>query len=316
MIANNDMPNSDYLNRQTKEYISRAKADNTMRAYISDFLLFIAWCEHYNVTYLPAEPTTIASYISYMAESGRKVSTIQRKISAISQAHQKENLESPTYNHIVRSTMQGIRRTLGAKQTEKRPISIKNLQRVSTIINNDLTGYRDKALLLIGFAGAFRRSELVAIDVEHLTFHTEGVEIFVPKSKTDQEGEGFSKGIEYGGNPDTCPVLALEKWLAAAHITTGMIFRPINRHRTILQKRLTPDSVALLVKKYMAEIGLPTYHYAGHSLRAGLATEAAKAGVKELDIAEQTGHKSLQTLRRYIRKANVFTNNVSGKVGL
>jgi len=179
-----------------------------------------------------------------------------------------------------------------------------------------LLGIRDKALLLIGFAGGFRRSELVALDVEDLEFCPEGLVINVRRSKTDQEGEGRKVGIPWGQHTITCPVKALQSWLHEGNITEGAIFRPLTRHKQILSSRLTAQSVAKVVKRCAKSAGLDPNLYSGHSLRAGLVTSAAMADVSENIIMRQTGHRSSETLRSYIREGDLFQKNVLPWLGL
>ena len=184
------------------------------------------------------------------------------------------------------------------------------------ILEGRIKGQRDRALLLVGFAGAFRRSELVGIDVEHIEFVVEGMVILLSKSKTDQEGAGRKVGIPFGHNAATCPVGALTTWLEAAGIDSGPVFRPVGRGGNVGAGRLANRSVALLVKHYVETIGRDPRAFAGHSLRAGHATAAALAGVEERDIMRQTGHRSTAMLRRYIRDGSLFRSNSAAGLGL
>jgi site-specific recombinase XerD len=255
-------------------------------------------------------------YLSTLAESA-KVSTLTRRISAISQAHQAADLETPTAHLAVRKLMAGIRRSKGTAQTGKRPLAAADLRTLLAPLDaRRILDVRDRALLLAGFAGAFRRSELVGLNVTDLEFNREGLIVNVRRSKTDQEGQGRRVGIPYGSSPATCPVRALEFWLAVLGADAGPLFRGVNRHGQLAGRRLTPQSVALVIKRLAAQAGMQARDLAGHSLRAGLATAAAAAGVPERAIMAQTGHKSLATLRKYIREGSLFLENAAAKVGL
>jgi integrase len=237
-------------------------------------------------------------------------------VSAISQAHQFAGFVSPTQDIQVRAVMAGIRRAKGTAQIGKRPVLTDDLRRIAALLPDTINGVRDRALLLLGFAGAFRRSELVALDVEDLSFKKEGLTVSIRRSKTDQEGQGRTVGIPYGSNPATCPLRSVQAWLEMLPDGSGPIFRAINRHKQISTKRLSDKAVALILKRWTGRIGLEEQHFAGHSLRAGLATAAASAGVSERAIMAQTGHRSLATVRKYIREGALFLDNAAAKVGL
>jgi integrase len=258
----------------------------------------------------------VALYLTALAEGGRKASTITRRVSAISQAHQAAGHESPTKTAPVRAVLRGIRRTLGVAPQAKTPVLIEDLRLMVGALPEGLLGIRDRALLLIGFAGGFRRSELVSLNVGHVEFSKDGLRVTVAKSKTDQEGSGRKVGIPYGSHPETCPVRALRAWLEAARIERGALFRPINRHGQIQNTRLSDKAVALIVKRYADAIGKDASDFAGHSLRAGLATAAAIGGATERAIMAQTGHRSSAMVRRYIREGSLFRENAAAKVGL
>jgi integrase len=212
---------------------------------------------------------------------------------------------------------QGIRRTLGSAPDQKNAaITAEVRAMVETLEPGTPLGIRDRALLLVGFAGAFRRSELVSLDVADLVFNSDGLVVQVRRSKTDQEGIGRKVGLPFGSNPLTCPVRSLRTWLDTAGIVSGPIFRSIDRHANIANTRLTDQSVALVVKRCARAAGLDSERYAGHSLRSGLATAAAMADVSERAIMAQTGHKSLPMVRRYIRDGSLFRRNAAAAVGL
>ena len=300
---------------QARAYVQAAKAANTRRAYAADWRDFTSWCEATGLPALPAAPETVTLYVTARAETS-KVATIQRRLIAISQAHQASRLDSPTKSILVRETMKGIRRVKGTAQAGKAPTLTADIRAMVAALSSSPIGDRDRALLLLGFAGAFRRSELVALDVADLQFNRQGVVVTLRRSKTDQEGQGRAIGIPHGANAATCPVKALRAWLKAAGIDEGPIFRPVNRHGHIAPARLSAGAVADVVKRCARAAGLDPANYAGHSLRAGLATSAAAAGVSERAIMAQTGHRSVAIARRYIREGSLFRENAAGAVGL
>lgn len=301
---------------QAQDYERHSKAPNTIRAYRNDWADFSRWCAARGVESLPAPPQAVALYLTELAGRGYKASTLQRRMSAISQAHQAKEHDSPTQTPVVRRVMAGIRRVHGTAQIGKAPVMTEDLRAMVRTLPDSLLGKRDRALLLIGFAGAFRRSELVGLDVPDLTITREGLTITLRRSKTDQEGAGVLKGIPYGSNPATCPVRAVQEWLEASGLTSGPLFHPITRHGHMQPGRLSDKAVALVVKRTAEPTGLDPAKYAGHSLRAGLATSAAAAGVAERVIMAQTGHKSLNMVRKYIRTGSLFLENAAAQVGL
>lgn len=301
---------------RAKEYMGKAKAANTVKAYRSDWKHFTTWCAEQGLESLPATPQTVALYLTALAEAGRKASTLQRRLSSISQAHQAAGYESPTHDMQVRTVWAGIRRTKGTAQTRKAPIVIEELRAMVEALPDGLGGLRDRALLLVGFIGAFRRSELVGLDVEDFRPTSEGLVVTLRHSKTDQEGAGEEKALPYGTNPATCPVRSLQEWLEAVGITEGPVFRPVNRHGQVGSTRLSDRSVANIVKRSAERVGLDPSLYGGHSLRAGFATSAARAGIEERDIARVTGHSSERILRRYIREGKLFHNPALYCMGL
>ena len=297
-------------------YVQASRADNTRRGYLADFRHFSGWCQQHGLESLPAAPETVASYLTACADSGTlKAGSIQRRVSAISNYHQAAGLESPTATAVCRLTLAGIRHKLGTRQEGKAAVLTSDLAAMCSHMPAGLKGLRDRALLLVGFAGAFRRSELCGIDVEHLTFTADGVRILVPRSKTDQAGTGREVGI-VRGTTALCPVAALEAWLQASGITTGPVFRSVSRHSQIQTDRLGDRSVALVVKEYAAAAGLDAAKCAGHSLRVGLVTQAVVNSVDLPAIQRQTGHRSLDMLLKYSRSANLFRDNASAQLGL
>jgi integrase len=257
----------------------------------------------------------VASYIAECA--GRlKVGSIQRRLNAIAEAHKAVGAESPTLSGIVRNTLKGIKRKFGTAAAQKAPVLTSDIRAMVDGTNAGLIGLRDRALILLGFAGAFRRSEIVGLDVQDCAFGKDGLTITLRRSKTDQDGQGRKIGIPYGSNPETCPVRTLQSWLEQTAIAEGPLFRSVNRHGKALARRLSPADVARIVKKLAKQAGLDPAKYAGHSLRAGHATSAAASGASERSIMNQTGHRSVQMVRRYIREGNLFRENSAGRLGL
>jgi integrase len=263
---------------------------------------------------LPALPETVAAYLSTVADRGLKVGSIQRKVAAIAAIHTASGYDSPTIKAVVKLTLAGIRRKLGTQQTGKSPVLTADIAAMVAKIPENLIGKRNRALILVGFAGALRRSELVAINVEDLDFTPDGIRLTIRKSKTDQEGAGQVVGIARGGA--LCPVRGLSAWLETSGIKGGAVFRGVTRHGHLQDGRLTDQVVASVVKASSAAAGLDPTKYAGHSLRAGLVTQAALNDVPEYKIMRQTRHKSSDMVRKYIREANLFRDNVSARVGL
>jgi integrase len=300
---------------RVQEYIRASKAESTVRGYQADWRHFCAWCQGHDLCPLPASAESVASYIAECA--GRlKVGSLQRRLNAITEAHKAVGLESPTHSPIVANTMKGIRRTLGTAPTQKAPAVTDDIRAMVQATDAGPIGARDRALVLLGFAGAFRRSELVGLDVEDCTFSRDGLTINLRRSKTDQEGQGRKVGIPYGSNPETCPVRVLQSWMEEAGISAGPLFRSLNRHGRVKAGRLAGLDVARVLKKLAQRAGLDAMKYAGHSLRAGHATSAAIGGASERSIMAQTGHRSVQMVRRYIRDGNLFRENSAGKLGL
>ncbi len=298
-----------------KKYISASIAANTARAYKVQWASFARWCSVAGRESLPAMPDTVAAYLSSMADNGKKTSTIDSARAAIRKAHETAGLDDPTSSRLVKITLQGIRREKGTAPAQKAPAISADIKAMCAMLPDTLIGKRDKALLLVGFAGGFRRSELVGVTVENIEDTPEGIIIHLLKSKTDQEGKGRLVGIRRSDNPATCPVRALLAWVSAAGIISGQVFRAVDRHGKI-RESLTAQSIALVVKAACNAAGLDSTKYSGHSLRAGLVTQAAKNKASVTDIMRQTGHKSTETVNRYIRKANIFEDNVSGIIGL
>lgn len=303
------------LTERAQAFVDQAKAPATLKAYRSDWANFSLWCRSRDLEVLPASPNTVVLYLTDLA-SVAKAATIRRRLSSISQAHQAAGLPSPTKEALVRACWAGIRRSIGVASEAKTPAVTADVRAMVGVLQETPIGTRDRALLLLGFAGAFRRSELVAIDVEDLQETGEGLVVNIQRSKTDQEGAGRKIGIPYGSHPPTCPVRAVRAWRETAGIAAGALFRSVNRHGTVAATRLSDKAVALVVKRSALAAGLDPASYAGHSLRSGLATAAAAAGVGERAIMAQTGHTSLPMLRHYIRDGSLFRDNAAASVGL
>jgi len=305
------------LGRQAQEFAAAAKAGNTLRAYQADWNDFRGWCEAHQFAALPAAPEAVALYLTDRAAT-LKTSSLARRLTTINRAHQAAGQPSPAtmQNAIVSEVWKGIKRKKGTAQTGKKPLLTPDLRRIIATLPEDLQGARDRALLLAGFAGGFRRSELAALRVGDLETTPDGLIVRLGKSKTDQEGQGRPVALPYGSDPRTCPVRALRTWLQQAGISDGPLFRAIDRYGLVGEHALHTDSVGYLVKRAAGRVGLQTAEYAGHSLRAGLATQAAMNGASELAIMKQTGHRSLATVRKYIREGTLFRDNAAGKLGL
>ena len=298
-----------------RDYLAASRAENTTRLYRTGWAQFTAWCEAHGVTPLPAGPETVACYVADLAKAANPA-TIDARLAAISAAHRAAGHDSPTKQEAFRLVRRGVRRTLGTAQRQVHPVTVVDLRVMLEGLGSDPAGCRDRTLLLLGFAGALRRSELVGLDVADVTEGTDGLTVHLRRSKTDQEGAGRTVGVPYGSKQATCPVRAWRAWLEVSGITEGAAFRPVNRRGHIAPTRLSAPSVALVLKRHAARAGLDPDEVSGHSLRAGLATAAAAAGVPERVIAEQTGHKGTAMLRRYIREGSLFRENAASAVGL
>jgi len=289
------------LEIETLKNLQNSKATNTLRAYQSDFRDFSAFCSRNGFSSIPTQPKIVALYITNLSKSS-KFSTLKRRIASISVIHKLKGHYLDTKHPIIMENLHGIKRTLGSRQKAKKPILINDLKLIIKVIDKEKI--RDKALILIGFAGGFRRSELVNIYYEDVEFVSEGVKILIKRSKTDQSGEGTLKAIPYFDNQVFCPVIALKNYLNNKFTD--------NFERRIFE--ISDKSVALIIKKYADKAGLDSSRYAGHSLRSGFATTAAEFGAEERNIMAMTGHKTTQMVRRYIHEANLFKNNALNKI--
>ena len=307
------------LHEATLENLKSSKANNTLRAYKSDFKDFGVFCSKHGLSSLPSEPKIVALYLTHLSKN-LKISTLRRRLVSISMVHKLKGYYLDAKHPIIIENLMGIRRVKGSIQKGKKPLLINHLKLIINAINekniNETKKLRDKAIILIGFGGGFRRSELISIDYEDLEFVSEGLKITIRKSKTDQFGEGMIKGLPYFTNEKYCPVVNLKKWLEISKIKSGPIFRRFFKGLSLTDSRLTDQSVVLLLKQYLILAGIDNDNFAGHSLRSGFATVAADSGADERSIMNMTGHKTTQMVRRYIKEANIFKNNALNKINI
>ncbi len=292
------------LSEQAKAFQRAGKAKSTQRAYASDVAQFTAWCSQFGFQALPATPLAVLEFLSHEATRGAKASTIARRLAAIRYAHKLAGIADPTDDEGLREGMRGIRRHIGTRPTQKAAATADILAALLMRTPDTLTGKRDRALLALGFAGAFRRSELVALNVEDLSEDPDGLRVLVRRGKTDQEGQGFEKAIPAGRF--IRPVAMLREWLDAAGITSGPLFRPVNKAGRVEAERLGPKTVERVVKHYCTAAGLDASTFGAHSLRAGYITTAAERGADLARIMDQSGHRDPRTVVGYIRRANAF----------
>ena len=297
----NDVKN---LELETLKNLKNSKAHNTLRAYQADFKDFTKFCFKNGFNSMPSDPKIIALYLTHLS-SFSKFSTLKRRLASIKVIHRLKGHYIDTKHPIIAENLMGIKRKTGVKQTSKKPILINDLKLIINVINKDKNKHKklqNRALILIGFAGGFRRSELVSIEYEDIEFVNEGVKILVQRSKTDQTGIGMMKAIPYFQNKIYCPVTSLRDWISHSKISDGKIFK------------ISDKTVALTIQKYALLAGLDKTKYAGHSLRSGFATSTAETGADERSIMAMTGHKTTQMVRRYIQEANLFKNNALNKI--
>ena len=307
------------LHESTLNNLKNSKAKNTLRAYKSDFKDFSIFCAKHGINSLPTEPKIISLYLTHLSKYS-KISTLRRRLVSISMFHKLKGHYLDTKHPIIIENLMGIRRLKGSIQKGKKPLLISHLKLIVNVINeyrtDEIKKLRDKTIILIGFGGGFRRTELMSIDYDDLEFVPEGLKINIKKSKTDQFGEGMIKGLPYFTNEIYCPVINLKKWLKISKIRSGPIFRRFSKGLSLTNQRLSDQSVVLLMKKYLTLAGIENKNFAGHSLRSGFATVAAESGADERSIMAMTGHKSTEMVRRYIKEVNIFKNNALNKVKL
>lgn len=298
-------------------YADKASAENTKRAYEAGWADFVAWCAEKDCPALPAPEAVVGLYLADRAEM-LKPSTLRLRLVAIRTMHKNHGHHLDTAAPQIRRVLQGITRTHGAATRKVEAATLEVIRDTVRALTKKKgpKALRDRALLLIGFAAALRRSEISAIDLDHIRFGAEGVVLTLPRRKTDQEGEGTEIGIPFGKDEAYCPVRTLQAWIAEAGITEGAVFLSIGKGGRILQSRLGDKDVARAIKKAVAVAGYEADQFGGHSLRSGFATTAGRAGVPERVIMLQTGHKSLPVLRGYIRRGALFTENAAAMIGL
>ena len=317
---NNIITNIKALQKETLLNLKSSKANNTIRAYKSDFNDFGLFCAQNGFKSLPSEPKIVSLYLTHLSSKNVKMSTLKRRLVSIGVIHKLKGHYLDTKHPSIIENIMGIKRRKGSIQKGKKPLLINSLKLLINVIdessNEEIKKLRDRSIILIGFSGGFRRNEIVSLDYDDLDFVTEGVKINLKRSKTDQFGEGSVKGLPYFDNSQYCPVITLKKWIEASNIDTGPLFRRFTKGSKLTESRLTDQTVALLIKKYLKLVGLDSKNYSGHSLRSGFATSAAESGAEERSIMAMTGHKSTEMVRRYIKEANLFKNNALNKIKL
>ena len=305
------------LHEDTLNNLKLSKANNTLRAYKSDFKDFGAFCAKHGFNSIPTEPKVVSLYLTHLSANS-KMSTLRRRLVSIGVVHKLKGHYLDTKHPIIIENLMGIKRKKGSIQTGKKPILINHLKHIINVIDEQkiekIKKLRNRTLILVGFGGGFRRTELISIDYEDLDFAEEGVKITLRKSKTDQFGEGLVKGLPYFTNDKYCPVTSLKNWIYLSKIKTGPIFRRFAKGSILTGHRLTDQTVALLIKDCLRLAGIENKSFSGHSLRSGFATVAAESGADERSIMAMTGHKTTQMVRRYIRDANLFKNNALNKI--
>jgi len=317
---NNIITDIKALQEETILNLKNSKANNTIRAYKSDFADFSLFCVQNGFKSLPSEPKIVSLYLTQLSTKNIKMSTLKRRLVSIGVMHRLKGHYLDTKHPSIIENMMGIKRRKGSIQKGKKPLLINNLKLLINAIDEvkeeEIKKFRDRSIILIGFSGGFRRNEIVSLDYDDLDFVTEGLKINLKRSKTDQFGAGLIKGLPYFDNPQYCPVLSLQKWINISKINAGPLFRRFSKGSKLTDKRLTDQTVAHLIKKYLKLSGIESKNYSGHSLRSGFATSAAESGAEERSIMAMTGHKSTEMVRRYIKEANLFKNNALNKIKL
>jgi len=306
------------LQEETLLNLKSSKANNTIRAYKSDFKDFALFCAKNAFKNLPTEPKVVSLYLTYLSTKEAKMSTLKRRLVSIGVIHKLKGHYLDTKHPSIIENIMGIKRRKGSIQKSKKPLLINNLKKIINAIDNgkkdNIKKLRDRTIILIGFSGGFRRNEIVSLDYDDLDFVPEGLKINIKRSKTDQFGEGSVKALPYFNKSQYCPVVSLKKWMDLTSITSGPVFRRFIKGSKLSENRLTNQTVALLIKEYLNLAGIDSTNYSGHSLRSGFATSAAESGAEERSIMNMTGHKSTEMVRRYIKEANLFKNNPLSKI--
>mgnify|MGYP006088055281 CR=1 FL=1 len=315
---NNIITDIKALQEETLLNLQSSKANNTVRAYKSDFNDFSLFCAQNGFKSLPSDPKIVSIYLTHLSTKDVKMSTIKRRLVSIGVIHKLKGHYLDAKHPSIIENLMGIKRRKGSIQNSKKPLLINNLKAIINVIdeqkNEEIKKLRDRTIILTGFSGGFRRNEIVSLDYEDLDFVPEGLKITLKRSKTDQFGEGSLKGLPYFNNPKYCPVVSIQNWLSLSKISSGALFRRFSKGSKLSENRLTDQTVALLIKEYLKLAGINSKNYSGHSLRSGFATSAAEAGVEERNIMAMTGHKSTEMVRRYIKEANLFKNNALNKI--
>ena len=306
------------LQEETLLNLQNSKANNTVRAYKSDFKDFGIFCAKNGFKFLPTEPKIVSLYLTHLSTKDAKISTLKRRLVSIGVIHKLKGHYLDTKHPAIIENIMGIKRRKGINQKGKKPLLINDLKKIINVIDQqskeEIKKLRDRSIILIGFSGGFRRNEIVSLDYDDLDFVPEGLKITLRRSKTDQFGEGSLKGLPYFDDLQFCPVVSIQKWIKISKINSGPLFRRFTKGSKLSEKRLTDQTVALLVKEYLELAGIDSKNYSGHSLRSGFATSAAESGAEERSIMAMTGHKSTEMVRRYIKEANIFKNNALNKI--
>jgi site-specific recombinase XerD len=306
------------LQKETLINLQSSKANNTVRAYKSDFSDFGLFCAQNGFKSLPSEPKIVSLYLTHLSVKNAKMSTLKRRLVSIGVIHKLKGHYLDTKHPTIIENIMGIKRRKGSFQKGKKPLLIKDLKELINVIDQQdkerIKKIRDRSIILVGFSGGFRRNEIVSLDYEDLDFVTEGLKINIRRSKTDQFGEGSIKALPYFDNSQYCPVVSIKRWIDVSKINSGSLFRRFSKGSRLSENRLTDQTVALLIKEYLKLAGIDNKNYSGHSLRSGFATSAAESGAEERSIMTMTGHKSTEMVRRYIKDANLFKNNALNKL--
>ena len=315
---NNVITDIEALKEETLINLQNSKAKNTVRAYKSDFSDFSLFCVQNGFKSLPSEPKIVSLYLTHLSTKDAKMSTLKRRLVSIGVIHKMKGLYLDTKHPSIIENILGIKRRKGSIQKGKKPILISRLKVIIDVIDQQkkdtIIKLRDRSIILIGFSGGFRRNEIVSLDYDDLDFVQEGLKVNLKRSKTDQFAEGSIKALPYFDNSQYCPVLSVKKWIEISKINSGPLFRRFTKNLKLSEARLSDQTVALLIKKYLYLAGIDNKNYSGHSLRSGFATSAAEAGAEERSIMAMTGHKTTEMVRRYIKDANMYKNNALSKI--
>ena len=315
---NNIITDIKALQEETLLNLQSSKANNTVRAYKSDFIDFGLFCVQNGFKSLPSEPKIVSLYLTHLSVKNAKMSTLKRRLVSIGVIHKLKGHYLDTKHPSIIENIMGIKRRKGSYQKSKKPLLISILKAIINVIDHqkkeEIKKFRDRSIILIGFSGGFRRNEIVSLDYDDLDFVPEGLKINLRRSKTDQFGKGLTKALPYFDNSQYCPVVSLKNWIEISKISSGPVFRRFIKGSKLSENRLTDQTVALLIKEYLQLAGIDSKNYSGHSLRSGFATSAAESGAEERSIMAMTGHKSTEMVRRYIKEANLFKNNALNKL--